>query len=119
MDQSANLWHRPRLSLLEDTAMEPVVKITVADYIATVMMDRPPVNAQSDQLRHELIAAFDSFTDRDDVRVAILTGVGKMFSAGADMKSRPTGDTATGDAAGLSTASCVRCSIRSASARSR
>src|ERR1700712_4929448 len=73
--------------------MDPVVKVTVADYVATVMMDRPPVNAQSDQLRHELIAAFDSFTDRDDVRVAILTGFGKMFSAGADMKSRPTGDT--------------------------
>jgi enoyl-CoA hydratase len=74
--------------------MEPVVKVTVQDHVATVMMDRPPVNAQSDQLRHELIAAFDGFTDRDDVRVAILTGFGKMFSAGADMKSRPTGDTA-------------------------
>jgi enoyl-CoA hydratase len=78
---------------VEDTAMDPVVKVSVADYIATVEMDRPPVNAQSDQLRQELIAAFDSFTDRDDVRVAILTGFGKMFSAGADMKSRPTGDT--------------------------
>ncbi len=73
--------------------MEPVVKVTISDFIATVMMDRPPVNAQSDQLRHELIAAFDSFTDRDDVRVAILTGFGRMFSAGADMKSRPTGET--------------------------
>jgi enoyl-CoA hydratase len=74
--------------------MDPVVKVTVEDYVATVMMDRPPVNAQSDQLRHELIAAFDSFTDRNDVRVAVLTGFGRMFSAGADMKSRPTGDTA-------------------------
>ena len=63
--------------------MEPVVKVTVRDHIATVMMDRPPVNAQSDQSRQELIAAFDSFTDRDDVRVAILTGFDKMFSAGA------------------------------------
>ena len=54
--------------------MEPVVKVTVHEYVATVMMDRPPVNAQSDQLRQELIAAFDGFTDRDDVRVAILTG---------------------------------------------
>ena len=39
--------------------MDPVVKITVQDFIATVTMDRPPVNAQSDQLRDELIAAFD------------------------------------------------------------
>jgi len=27
--------------------MEPVVKVTVQDYVATVMMDRPPVNAQT------------------------------------------------------------------------
>lgn len=74
--------------------MAETVRITIQDYIATVVMDRPPVNAQSNQLRQELIAAFDSFTDRDDVRVAILTGFGKMFSAGADMKERPTGEDA-------------------------
>ena len=39
-----------------------------------------------------MITAFDSLTDRDDVRVAILTGTGKMFSAGADMKERPNAD---------------------------
>jgi len=74
--------------------MDPVVKVTVQEHVATVTMDRPPVNAQSDQLRHELIAAFDSFTDRNDLRVAILIGFGKMFSAGADMNSRPTGENA-------------------------
>ncbi|MEA2774534.1 MAG: hypothetical protein QOD93_7496 [Acetobacteraceae bacterium] len=73
--------------------MTELIKVTVHDYIATVMMDRPPVNAQNTAFREELIAAFDSFTDRDDVRVAVLTGFGKMFSAGADMKARPTGDT--------------------------
>jgi enoyl-CoA hydratase len=77
----------------EETTMADFIKITVQDFIATVMMDRPPVNAQNTTFREELIAAFDSFTDRDDVRVAILTGFGKMFSAGADMKARPTGDT--------------------------
>ena len=46
---------------LEDTVMEPVVKVTVADYIANVMMDRPPVRARSDQSRHALIAAIHSF----------------------------------------------------------
>jgi len=74
--------------------MASVIKVTVQDFIATVVMDRPPVNAQSNQFRDELIAAFDSFTDRDDVRVAILTGFGQMFSAGADMKERPTGENA-------------------------
>jgi enoyl-CoA hydratase len=73
--------------------MADLIKVTVQDFIATVMMDRPPVNAQNTAFREELIAAFDGFTDRDDVRVAVLTGFGKMFSAGADMKARPTGDT--------------------------
>ena len=52
-------------------------------------MDRPPVNAQNYAFREEMIGPFDSLTDRDDVRVAILTGTGRMFSAGADMKERP------------------------------
>ena len=53
------------------------IKLTVQDYIATVVMDRPPVNAQNSEFRQELIAAFDSLTDREDVRVAILTGTGR------------------------------------------
>jgi enoyl-CoA hydratase len=69
--------------------MPEFLKITVADHIATVVMNRPPVNAQHTPFREEIIAAFDGFTDRDDVRVAILTGFGTMFSAGADMKARP------------------------------
>jgi enoyl-CoA hydratase len=81
------------IAIPEETNMAELIKVTVQDHIATVMMDRPPVNAQNTAFREELIQAFDSFTDRDDVRVAILTGFGKMFSAGADMKARPTGDT--------------------------
>ena len=40
------------------------------------------------QTREEFIRMFDALGDRDDVRVAILTGVGDMFSAGADIKER-------------------------------
>ena len=76
----------------EETSMAEYLQVTVADYIATVVMNRQPVNAQDTKFREELIAAFDGFSDRDDVRVVILTGFGKMFSAGADMKARPTGD---------------------------
>ncbi|MGE0221945.1 MAG: enoyl-CoA hydratase/isomerase family protein [Acetobacteraceae bacterium] len=70
--------------------MADMLDITIRDYIATVVMNRPPVNAQNTEFREEVMAAFDSFTDRDDVRVVILTGTGKMFSAGADMKTRPS-----------------------------
>ena len=69
--------------------MAGMIRLTVEDFIATVVMDRPPVNAQNSEFRAELINVFDSLTDRDDVRVAILTGTGKMFSAGADMRERP------------------------------
>ncbi len=65
------------------------IRLEVADYIATVVMDRPPVNAQNAPFRTELTWVFDSISDRDDVRVAILTGTGNMFSAGADIKERP------------------------------
>jgi len=64
------------------------IKVDVQDYVATVTMDRPPVNAQNAQFRDEMMAVFDSFNDRDDVRVAILTGAGKVFCAGADLKER-------------------------------
>src|SRR5271165_6106182 len=72
--------------------MAGMIKLSVQDHIATVVMDRPPVNAQNSEFRQELIATFDALTDRDDVRVAILTGTGKMFSAGADMRERPNPD---------------------------
>jgi enoyl-CoA hydratase len=64
------------------------VRLDVADFIATVTMDRPPVNAQNQKAREELIRVFDAISDRDDVRVAILTAAGKVFSAGADVKER-------------------------------
>src|SRR3954462_348794 len=64
------------------------VRLEVAGFIATVTVDRPPVNAQDQKAREELIRVFDAIGDRDDVRVAILTAAGKGFSAGADVKER-------------------------------
>jgi len=63
-------------------------RLDVADHIATVTFDRPPVNAQNRATRDELTRIFDTIGDREDVRVAILTGTGDMFSAGADVKER-------------------------------
>jgi enoyl-CoA hydratase len=63
-------------------------KLELHDGIATVMFDRPPVNAQNRETREEFIRLFDALSDREDVRVVILTGTGNMFSAGADIKER-------------------------------
>jgi enoyl-CoA hydratase len=63
--------------------------LTVQDHIATVTLNRPPVNAQNAELRAEITEVFDLLSDRDDVRVVVLTGAGKVFSAGADIRERP------------------------------
>jgi enoyl-CoA hydratase len=69
-------------------------KVEVADYVATVTLARPPVNAQNRRFREEIIAIFDNLSDRSDVRAVVLTGEGKTFSAGADLKERPSLDEA-------------------------
>jgi enoyl-CoA hydratase len=66
-----------------------VVKTEVVEpWIAVVTIDNPPVNAHSAQVLEEMARAFDAIADRDDIRVAILTGAGRVFCAGADIKSR-------------------------------
>ena len=65
-------------------------RLDVTDGIATVTLDRPPVNAQNRRLRDEIVWLFDSLSDRDDVRVVILNSSCKVFSAGADVKERRT-----------------------------
>ena len=59
-----------------------------ADGVAVVTFNRPPVNAQNLRTREEITWIFDSISDRDDVRCAVLIGEGKMFCAGADIKER-------------------------------
>ncbi|MBX9608260.1 MAG: enoyl-CoA hydratase/isomerase family protein [Gammaproteobacteria bacterium] len=70
--------------------MQPdLVKLElVEEYVALVQFANPPVNAHSQQLLTETAWVFDSISDRDDIRVAVLTGQGKAFCAGADIKER-------------------------------
>src|SRR4029078_6868965 len=65
-------------------------KVEVADFVATVTLARPPVNAQNRRFREEITAIFDTLSDRTDVRAALMPGEGKTFSAGADLKERPS-----------------------------
>jgi len=65
------------------------LKLEIADRIATVTLNRPPVNAQNAELRAEITEVFDMLSDRDDVACIVLTGSGKVFSAGADIRERP------------------------------
>lgn len=63
--------------------------LEVAEYVATVTLNRPPVNAMNLAMRQEIVRAFDELHDRDDVRAVVLTANGKAFCAGADLKERP------------------------------
>jgi len=79
--------------------MKPeVVKLEVVeDHIAVVSFANPPVNAHSQQLLDEVAWTFDTVSDRGDIRVAILTGEGKCFCAGADIKERVAKEPQDGD----------------------
>ena len=47
-----------------------MIRVQIADHIAVVTMDNPPVNAQNGELQDEMIRAFDRLSDMDEVRVA-------------------------------------------------
>jgi enoyl-CoA hydratase len=75
-----------------------LIKTTIANHVAIVTMDAPPVNAQSREFVEELISVFDELNETPTVRCIVLTGAGKVFSAGADIKSRAkVGQGAPGD----------------------
>ena len=63
--------------------------VEIAEHVATVTMRRPPVNAQNARFREEIIRIFDMLHDSPEVRAIVLTGEGRAFSAGADLKERP------------------------------
>ena len=58
----------------------------VEDGIATITLNRPDrLNAFTNQMMTDMIAAFD-LTDADDaVKAVIVTGAGRCFCAGADL----------------------------------
>ena len=70
------------------------VRLDVTDHVALVTLDRPPVNALNRVMRRQLVATFDAISEREDIRCAVLTGAGKVFCAGADLKDRPSADVA-------------------------
>jgi enoyl-CoA hydratase/carnithine racemase len=74
----------------------------MAGPVATITLDRPDqLNAFTDTMQRELVAAFDATDADDDVRAVIVTGRGRGFCAGADLSGRGEtfnyeGDAATG-----------------------
>ncbi len=67
---------------------EPILEISQRGTgVAQITMSRPDVfNAFDEAMIGELDAAFDTLIADDSVRVVVLAGAGKHFSAGADLR---------------------------------
>ncbi|WP_017379866.1 enoyl-CoA hydratase [Paenisporosarcina sp. TG-14] len=59
---------------------------TVENYVAKVTINRPPANALSRALIVEVNELMNAVEHDDSVRVIVLHGEGRFFSAGADIK---------------------------------
>jgi enoyl-CoA hydratase/carnithine racemase len=66
------------------------VRLEVDGGIATIRLDRPPMNALNAQVQEELRAAAAEAGSRSDVSAVILYGGEKVFAAGADIKEMVT-----------------------------
>ena len=67
------------------------IKQSIQDGIAQIVMDRPASNNALDaQMFRDLIAAVEHCDADEAVKVIILTGAGKNFSAGGDIKEMAT-----------------------------
>ena len=59
------------------------------DHVATIALNRPEkLNAVSDEVVRQLMAAFRRFDLDQDARIAILCGRGRAFCSGADVHQR-------------------------------
>jgi enoyl-CoA hydratase len=64
------------------------VHCTVSDGVATVTLRRPEVlNAITPSMLDALVATLEAIAVDDAVRVVVLTGAGRAFSAGVDLKA--------------------------------
>ena len=60
------------------------------DHVATITLNRPDrLNAFTVELHVELVHALEEVDQDDDARVLIITGAGRGFCAGEDVKERP------------------------------
>ena len=66
--------------------MGEFVRVEIDEAIATIRLDRPPMNALNAQVQAEIAAAAGQVSDDPQVRAVIIYGGEKVFAAGADIK---------------------------------
>jgi crotonobetainyl-CoA hydratase len=78
-------------------AAENPVRTHAEGGVLTITLDRPKANAINVATSHALYAAFAQLRDDPALRVAILTGTGRFFSAGWDLTSATEGEAIDAD----------------------
>src|SRR5947209_9891509 len=66
--------------------MGEYVRVERDQAIATIRLDRPPMNALNAQVQGEIAAAAEQVATDPGVRAVVLYGGEKVFAAGADIK---------------------------------
>lgn len=67
----------------------PDLRVDIGDAIATLTLDRPDaLNSLTVPLKEDLLRAFRDVARNPAVRVVILTGAGRAFCAGQDLRER-------------------------------
>lgn len=88
---------------MADMTSSPTVRTEIAGPVTTVVIDRPDArNAVDGPTAAALHAAFEAFDADDSQAVAVLTGAGGTFCAGADLKAvgTPSGNQVTPEGPG-------------------
>lgn len=63
------------------------IRVEVADGVATIVLDRPDsLNALNATMRRELLSTLKSLAREEAVRAVVLTGEGRGFCSGADLR---------------------------------
>lgn len=61
------------------------LKMTVADQVATIVIDHPPANTLNSPTMDELDKVVDEVISNKEIKAAVITGAGMFFIAGADI----------------------------------
>ncbi|WP_236692804.1 enoyl-CoA hydratase/isomerase family protein [Aneurinibacillus tyrosinisolvens] len=91
------LFSRKKRKFLLEERMNPLMNerntnehllIEVEDHVLFITLNRPDVlNAYSEEMIRGLLAAFDRAAGDEAIRAVVLTGAGRSFCAGGDVKS--------------------------------
>jgi enoyl-CoA hydratase/carnithine racemase len=66
--------------------MPEFISVDVTEGVATILLQRPPMNALCLQMQREIKDAAEEIAARSDVGAVVLYGGPKVFAAGADIK---------------------------------